>query len=144
MNCKAVFAEVPLSYPKSPLMSANCGSCFAARTLVATACAFTPQSPPLTHWNVSVAFAGMVQISGVAVGTAVLWTSVASLLAIVAVGGLRKGWGFYAGWLAQALAVALGGLTPWMYAMGIVFALIWTTSFVLGKRLEHRNEKAEQ
>ena len=90
------------------------------------------------------AFAGMVQISGVAVGTAVLWTSVASVLAVLAVGGLRKGWGFPVGWLAQVVAVALGVLTPWMYAMGIVFALIWTTSFVLGKRLEHRNEKAEQ
>lgn len=90
------------------------------------------------------AFAGMVQISGVAVGTAVLWTSVASVLAIIATGGLRKGWGFSAGWLTQAIAIALGILTPWMYAMGIIFALIWTTSFVLGKRLEQRNEKAEQ
>lgn len=90
------------------------------------------------------AFAGMVQVSNVPVTTAVTWTAVASVLAVVATGALRKGWGFVVGWAVQVLAVAMGMLTPWMYAMGIVFALIWTTSFVLGKRLERRNEKAEQ
>ena len=42
-------------------MSAKCGSCFAARMLLATAWAFTPQSPPDTNVNVSVAFAGIVR-----------------------------------------------------------------------------------
>jgi len=83
-------------------------------------------------------FAGMVQVDDVPVGTAALWVSIASLLAIVATAGLRKGWGYPVGWLTQVAAILLGLLTPWMYAMGIVFALIWTTSFVLGKRLETR------
>ena len=42
------------------------------------------------------------------------------------------------GWAAQVAAVSLGVLTPWMYAMGIIFALIWIMSFVLGKRLDAR------
>ena len=29
--------------------------------LLATACSFTPQSPPETNWNVSVALAGIVR-----------------------------------------------------------------------------------
>ena len=88
------------------------------------------------------AFAGMIRVSDVPVMTAVIWTTTASVLAIVATGGLRKGWGFPVGWAVQAIAIAMGVLTPWMYAMGIIFALIWITSFVLGKRLEQRGEKA--
>lgn len=84
------------------------------------------------------AFAGMVQLADVPVGAAVAWTSVASVLALIASMGLRKGWGYWFGWAAQVAAVLLGLLTPWMYAMGIVFALIWTMSFVLGKRLDNR------
>lgn len=84
------------------------------------------------------AFAGMVQISEVPVGAAVAWTSIASALALLGAMGLRKGWGYWFGWAAQVAAVLLGLLTPWMYAMGIVFAMIWTMSFVLGKRLDNR------
>lgn len=84
------------------------------------------------------AFAGMVQLSGVSVGAAALWTSVASALALAGAMGLRKGWGYWFGWAAQVAAILLGLLTPWMYAMGIVFALIWIMSFVLGKRLDNR------
>ena len=85
------------------------------------------------------AFAGMVQVSGVAVTTAALWVGIASVLAIVATVGLRRGWGYPVAWLTQVAAIALGLLTPWMYAMGLMFALIWIISFVLGKRLENRH-----
>ena len=82
------------------------------------------------------AFAGMVRVADVPAGVAALWVSVASVLAIVATAGLRKGWGYPVAWLTQVVAILLGLLTPWMYAMGVIFALIWTISFVLGKRLE--------
>lgn len=82
------------------------------------------------------AFAGMVQVSHVPAGQAAAWTSAASGLALAGAVGLRRGWGYWFGWAAQAAGVALGLLTPWMYAMGIIFALIWIMSFVLGKRLE--------
>lgn len=90
------------------------------------------------------AFAGMIQVSGVAVGTAALWVGLASVLAIVATAGLRRGWGYPVAWLTQAAAIALGLLTPWMYAMGAIFALIWTISFVLGKRLDARNQPQQE
>ena len=43
---------------------------------------------------------------------------------------------YIVGWVAQVVIIGLGLLTPWMYAMGIIFALIWVTCMVLGKRLE--------
>ncbi|MCC2592586.1 DUF4233 domain-containing protein [Tessaracoccus sp. OS52] len=85
------------------------------------------------------AFAGMVQLSKVPVGTAVLWTTAATVLALLGAVGLRRGWGYWFGWATQGAGIALGLLTPWMYAMGIVFALIWIMSFVLGKRLDRRS-----
>ncbi len=90
------------------------------------------------------AFAGMVQVSDQPVAVAVGWTAAASLLAIAGAAGLRRRWGYWFGWAAQAAAIALGVLTPWMYAMGIIFALIWIMSFVLGKRLEKRGTAESQ
>ena len=90
------------------------------------------------------AFAGMLQVEGVGIAKAVAWTGIASLLAIVATAGLRRGWGYVIGWLTQVAAIALGFLTPWMYAMGSIFAMIWTMSFVLGKRLDARQVPAPQ
>lgn len=84
------------------------------------------------------ALAGMIRISGVPASTALIWVSVASVLAIIATFGLRAGWGYWFAWATQLAAVALGLLTPWMYLMGIIFALIWIMSFVLGRRLESR------
>ncbi|MEO7586741.1 MAG: DUF4233 domain-containing protein [Arachnia sp.] len=85
------------------------------------------------------AFAGMVQVSGISPATAGLWVGLASVLALVATAGLRRGWGYPVAWLTQLAAIALGLLTPWMYAMGLMFTLIWIISFVLGKRLENRH-----
>lgn len=85
-------------------------------------------------------FSGVIRVSEISTGEAALWTAGASVLAIVALAGLRRGWGYIAGWAAQLAAIALGLLTPWMYAMGIVFALIWVMSFILGKRLETRKQ----
>lgn len=85
------------------------------------------------------AYIGMIQVSGVDLAVAAVWSAVASVLCIVALAGLRKRWGYLAGWAAQVVLIGLGVLTPWMYAMGIIFALIWVACIVLGKRIEaHR------
>lgn len=91
----------------------------------------------VVYW---LAFAGMVQVSEVPVATALVWTAAASALALAGAFGLRRGWGYAFGWAAQAAGIALGLLTPWMYAMGIIFALIWIMSFVLGRRLDARRQ----
>ncbi len=82
------------------------------------------------------AFIGMIQVSGVNLWVAAAWCAVTTLLCLAAAAGLRKRWGYIVGWVAQVVIIGLGLLTPWMYAMGIIFALIWVTCMVLGKRLE--------
>lgn len=85
---------------------------------------------------VGLALIGMIQVSGVAVWVAVAWCAVATLLCLTAAAGLRHRWGYLVGWAAQVVLIGLGLLTPWMYAMGLLFALIWVTCVVLGRRLE--------
>ncbi|SDL34184.1 DUF4233 domain-containing protein [Tessaracoccus oleiagri] len=87
------------------------------------------------------AFPGMLQIADAPLGPAVGATVVVSLLCIAAAAGLRKSWGYPLAWVAQAGVILLGFLTPWMFAMGIIFAIIWTISFVLGKRIEDRKRE---
>lgn len=85
------------------------------------------------------AYIGMIQVSGVDLGVAAAWSGVATVLCLVALAGLRKRWGYLVGWAAQVLLIGLGLLTPWMYAMGIIFALIWVACVILGRRIEaHR------
>lgn len=85
------------------------------------------------------AYIGMIQVSGVDLGVAAAWSGFATVLCIVALAGLRRRWGYLVGWAAQVVLIGLGLLTPWMYAVGIIFALIWATCVVLGKRVEaHR------
>lgn len=85
------------------------------------------------------AYIGMIQVSGVNLAVAAAWSGVATVLCLMATAGLRKGWGYLVGWFAQLVLIGLGLLTPWMYAMGIIFAMIWATCIILGRRIEaHR------
>lgn len=88
-------------------------------------------------------YIGMIQVEGIHLGIAALCCAVASLLCLAGAALLRRSWGYLIGWAAQAATIALGVLTPWMYAMGIIFALIWLTCIVLGRRIEtHRREES--
>ena len=87
------------------------------------------------------AYIGMIQVSGVDLAVAAFWCGVVTLGALAATAGLRKGWGYWVGWAVQVICIGLGLLTPWMYAMGLIFGLIWVTCIVLGRRIEaHRGE----
>ena len=88
-------------------------------------------------------YIGMIQVSDVSMGVGAAWCAVATVLCLVGVVGLRRRWGYLVGWAAQVATIGLGLLTPWMYAMGIIFALIWASCVVLGRRLETRQEAAQ-
>lgn len=91
------------------------------------------------------AYIGMIQVSGVNLAVAAAWSGVATVLCLIATAGLRKRWGYLVGWAAQAVLIGLGFLTPWMFAMGIIFAMIWATCVILGKRIEaHRQGGSAQ
>lgn len=87
--------------------------------------------------------AGMLQLSDISLGIALGACTLVSVLAIAAVAGLKKGWGFPLAWLTQIGLILLGLLTPWMYAMGLIFALIWVTAMILGKRIEDRQKETQ-
>jgi hypothetical protein len=79
---------------------------------------------------------GMIQVSDRSVAVSVGSGVVAILIAVAAAGTIRRGrLGFALGWLTQLVGLALGFLTPFQFITGGVFALLWITTFVLGKRL---------
>lgn len=78
----------------------------------------------------------MIYVSHVSIGLAAALGGGAALLALVAAGLMRKPVGYPLGWLAQLAGVALGLLTPSMFAVGGLFLGLWVITFVLGKRLD--------
>ena len=82
------------------------------------------------------AIAGMIQVDNVPVPVAVAAARTGMVVAIAACALLRHPVGYPLGWLTQVMVVGIGVLTPWMYWLGGMFALLWVVSFVLGRRLE--------
>lgn len=82
------------------------------------------------------AIPGMIQVENVPVGQAVGAGGGAALLPLLAAATLRHRFGWVLAWMAQLAALALGLLTPWMYFVGGVFAVLFVVSFVLGRRIE--------
>lgn len=56
--------------------------------------------------------------------------------ALLVAGLLRFEWAYYAGFVIQAAALALGFVVPAMFVLGLVFGALWTTAYVLGRRIE--------
>jgi hypothetical protein len=52
---------------------------------------------------------------------------------------VRWRWGIWAGWVLQAVLIAVGILVPLMYFIGAVFLAIWIYCFITGHRLDRRN-----
>lgn len=46
----------------------------------------------------------------------------------------RKDWALNAGWVLQVLVVLTGILVPWMYLLGIIFALLYFYAIRVGKQ----------
>jgi len=65
-----------------------------------------------------------------------------ALLCVVAAGMLGRPAGYALGWLVQVVSIALGFVVTAMFFLGVVFAILWTTSYVLGSRLDE--ERAER
>lgn len=63
------------------------------------------------------------------------------VLAVVAIGGLGRGWGYSLGWAVQGLLLAYA-LVPWpsvmapMLVLGAVFVLLWYSGLRLARQVE--------
>jgi hypothetical protein len=63
-------------------------------------------------------------------------------LCVLAAGMLGRPFGFALGWLVQVISIALGFVVTAMFFLGVVFGVLWVTSYVLGARIDR--EKAER
>ncbi|MDQ4085108.1 MAG: DUF4233 domain-containing protein [Actinomycetota bacterium] len=78
----------------------------------------------------------MIQVSGVDSGMAIAVGLGLAVAALVLCGLLRSRWGYVAGSLLQAAAVGLGFVVTTMFVLGTIFALLWATALVLGRRVD--------
>jgi uncharacterized protein DUF4233 len=85
----------------------------------------------------------MASLSEVSTGVALGVGLGLSLACLVVVGLLRRPWGFWAGWVVQAAAIALGFVVPADVAfrtsvigLGVVFAALWSAAYLLGGRVD--------
>jgi hypothetical protein len=75
-----------------------------------------------------------------AVGGAI---AVVAILLSGLVGRPRMGWVLYAGSVFQILVIASGVLVPAMYALGVIFAVLWFTGIWLARKVE-REQRARE
>ncbi len=84
----------------------------------------------------------MVAISDVALGPSLASGLGVAVACLVIAGMLRSEAGYVAGWAVQAFAIALGLLAPAMFFLGGVFAALWATADLLGRRIERERAAA--
>jgi hypothetical protein len=61
---------------------------------------------------------------------------------LVLAGMLRAEWAYTAGWVVQAVAIGLGFLVPAMFFLGVLFAALWATAYLLGLKIERERAAA--
>lgn len=79
---------------------------------------------------VAVTIYGVDPVVGIAGGVALI------LLCVVAIAGLRPGWGYALGWVVQALAIGMGFVVPQMFLLGGIFALLYFFALRIAKQVE--------
>ena len=84
----------------------------------------------------------LITISDVAVGTALVIGLGLAAACLVVAGLLRKEWAYGLGWAIQVGAVAIGFLVPMMFFLGALFALLWATAYLLGRKIERERAAA--
>ncbi len=78
----------------------------------------------------------MIMVDGTRPVVAGIVAGVAGLLALVAGATIKKTYGQVLGWVAQVAGIALGFVTPVMFVVGGIFAALYLTAFILGRRIE--------
>jgi Protein of unknown function (DUF4233) len=84
----------------------------------------------------------LISVAGVATGTALAVGLGLALACLLLAGMLRAEWAYLLGYAVQAAAVALGFLIGAMFFLGAIFAALWTTADVLGRRIERERAAA--
>lgn len=91
---------------------------------------------------VALSSAVMITLGGVDKGLALGCCLGLAAACLLTAGLLRKEWGYAVGWVLQVGAIALGLLTPTMWFLGALFALLWGCAYFLGRRIEDERAAA--
>ncbi|MBD3913095.1 DUF4233 domain-containing protein [Nocardioides hwasunensis] len=84
----------------------------------------------------------MITIAGVGTATALSVGLGLALVCLLLAGALRAEWAYGAGYAVQAAAVALGFVIPVMFVLGAIFAALWATADLLGRKIERERAAA--
>jgi uncharacterized membrane protein YphA (DoxX/SURF4 family) len=84
----------------------------------------------------------LITLSEVATGTALAIGLGLALACVLTAGMLRSAWAYHVGWAIQVAAIALGVLTPVMWVLGPIFALLWGSADLLGRKIERERSAA--
>jgi hypothetical protein len=84
----------------------------------------------------------MITIADVPTGTALAIGLGLAVACLVIAGLLRAEWGYWLGHAIQVAAVGLGFVTPMMFALGPIFALLWATAYGVGRKIERERAEA--
>lgn len=57
-------------------------------------------------------------------------------LCLLTAGALRRSWAYVMGHALQVAVVCLGFVVPLMFVIGVMFAALWATAYLLGRRIE--------
>ena len=84
----------------------------------------------------------MISVSGVDTATA-LWVGLGLCVACLLLAGmLRAEWAYGFGWVIQGAAIGLGFVIPFMFVLGVIFALLWGSAYFLGRKIERERAAA--
>lgn len=86
----------------------------------------------------------LIHVSDVDRNTALICGLGIAGLCVVVSGLLRMRWAYWLGHLLQIATIALGFFEPSMFAVGGLFALLWITAYLLGRRIEDDKTRWEQ
>ena len=65
-----------------------------------------------------------------------------AVLCLLVAGMLRGEWAYSLGWLIQVAAIAVGFWIGLMFFLGAVFAALWATAYLLGRKIERERAAA--
>jgi hypothetical protein len=84
----------------------------------------------------------MIKVADVSTPVALAVGLGLAVLCLLIAGLLRSEWAYGLGWLVQVGAVGLGFVIGLMFFLGTVFALLWATAYLLGRKIERERAAA--
>ena len=84
----------------------------------------------------------MISVADVDPATALPLGLGLAVVCLLTSGLLRKEWAYSLGWTIQGAAVALGFLVTTMFFLGGIFALLWGSADLLGRKIERERAAA--